>query len=351
MKTELFAYSLPENLIAQNPAEKREASRLLLLDKRTGQIKDEQFRNIAHYLRPGDTLVLNNTKVLPARFFCRRKTGANLEGLFIEANPDGTWRVMLKNARRVKTGEVIFLEKRTGGCFEAELLDKDEQGIGLMKPLSGLDTEQILEQIGYAPLPPYIRRDRQVIETTAESDLRRYQTVYAETPGAVAAPTAGLHFTEKLLEKVRHAGVNTAFVTLHVGLGTFRPVETDTLDEHKMHSEQYQIDGKNAEIINRTHRLGGRIIAVGTTAVRSLESAADDTGKIFPRRESTELFIKPGYGFRAVDAMITNFHLPRSTLLALVSAMAGLENILNAYRYAVEKKYRFYSYGDAMFIY
>ena len=348
MKTELLDYTLPSELIAQQPCDKRRTSRLLVLNRNNGTVRDRMFTELTDYLRPGDCLVLNNTKVLPARFYARKPTGARLEGLFVAQRADGHWQVMLKNARKIKPGDTLILLDRDGRAdCQAAVAERLDAGLWRLKPADDFSPETLLNRIGFAPLPPYIKRSANSPAT--DDDLRRYQTVYAAQPGAVAAPTAGLHFDTALLEEIAAMGVRLAYITLHVGIGTFRPVQTDTLDAHPMHEEYYEISDDAAAIINATAQKAGRIIAVGTTSVRTLESVA--RGRVvIPAFGHTRLFITPGYAFNIVDAMITNFHLPRSTLLALVAAFAGLETILDAYRHAVKQRYRFYSYGDAMFI-
>ncbi|UCF14874.1 MAG: tRNA preQ1(34) S-adenosylmethionine ribosyltransferase-isomerase QueA [Phycisphaerales bacterium] len=348
MRTEKLNYELPAELIAQRPLPVRSDSRLLVLNRFSGEISDSRFRRLGDFLLPGDCLVLNDTKVVPARFFARRFSGAALEGLFLEQSLDGVWTVYLKAARKVKPGERIYIEDRHQGHFcDAVLLDKADSGRCRLKPTVEADARTVLGAIGFPPLPPYIKRRKD--PELASEDLLNYQTVYAQKAGAVAAPTAGLHFTQELIEKLKHAGVRFAFVTLHVGAGTFKPVGTDDLDDHRIHSEQYSIDAENAEIINRALIEAGRIIPVGTTSTRVIETVAD--GKPFRAVSGrTDLFIKPGYQFKITEAMVTNFHLPKSTLLALVAAFAGLEKTLAAYKHAIEKQYRFYSYGDAMFI-
>lgn len=349
MNTEELNYTLPEELIAQHPSQKRKQSRLLVLDRAADTLADRRFSDFGGYLQAGDCLVLNNTKVLPARFYGQKLTGAQLEGLFIHAEPDGWWQVLLKNARRVKSGEKIELLDRNGSPWGRVIAERSEiKGQWRLKPDHQIDAFSALDQIGLPPLPPYIKRGRE--DTSTPEDLQRYQTVYASEPGAVAAPTAGLHFDEPMLEKIKDLGVKLAYITLHVGIGTFRPVQTETLDEHPMHEERYEIGSEAANIINNTVDSGGRIIAVGTTSVRTLESVAKDR-HIQPAQGKTKLFIQPGYDFKIVDAILTNFHLPKSTLLALVGAFAGMDTVLNAYQHAIEQKYRFYSYGDAMFIY
>jgi S-adenosylmethionine:tRNA ribosyltransferase-isomerase len=348
MKTEALDYYLPEELIAQQPAKRRSESRLLVLDRQRSQITDSRFARIGEFLRAGDCLVLNNTKVLAARFFARRWTGGKLEGLFLQQQDDGLWEVMLKGLGKLRPKEQIRLNGVKGKSFcLAELIEKKSDGKCLLRVNARETAEEALKHIGFAPLPPYIKRDTNPRQ--AAEDSRRYQTVYASRPGAVAAPTAGLHFTRELLAKLKNSGIKIAYITLHVGEGTFKPVKTRTLEEHIIHAERFSIDRKNAGVINDAKKTGGRIIATGTTSARVLETACAN-GKVQATSRQTDLFIIPGYKFKMVDAMITNFHLPRSTLLALVAAFAGLETILETYRYAVEKRYRFYSYGDAMLI-
>ncbi len=369
MKTSLFDYELGPELIAQTPSPSRSESRLLVLDRQgdaciVPALLDRRFAEIGQFLRAGDCLVLNDTKVLPARFFAERKTGASMEGLFL-AEQAGVWEVMLKGARKVRPGERIRIVNRSrrvgiahhpsaeeeGGVqctpYEAELLEKRPDGVCLLRIDSDRIAEDILEEVGFPPLPPYIRRDGDIEQAT--EDRQRYQTVYARRPGAVAAPTAGLHFTEPLLAQLQQQGVHLAWVTLHVGSGTFKPVTAEDLERHEIHSEWYEVDEANARAINAARQTGGRIIAVGTTATRVLETVASGP-RLVSGTGTTDLFITPGYEFKIVDAMITNFHLPRSTLLALVAAFAGLDATLAAYRHAVAQRYRFYSYGDAMLI-
>lgn len=348
MLTEELDYVLPQELIAQQPAENRHRSRLLVLYRQTGRITDACFANLGEFLRPGDCLVLNDTKVLPARFFASRTTGGKLEGLFLRQEDKDLWLVMLKGLGKVKAGERIRLKNVKAGDFcLAQVLEKKADGKCLLKIAAFDSAEKILEKIGFPPLPPYIRRDTNLQQ--AAKDKIRYQTVYARRPGAVAAPTAGLHFTKKLIEQLKKQGIVFAYVTLAVGEGTFKPVTTETLEAHRIHEERFSINEKNASIINRARRLGGRIIAVGTTSVRVLETAGAN-GELQAISGATSLFIKPGYKFKIVDSMVTNFHLPRSTLLALVAAFAGLDTTLAAYAHAVSACYRFYSYGDAMLI-
>lgn len=348
MKTKSLDYDLPAELIAQKPALMRTQSQLLVMNRAKNTLTDRKFKDIIEYINPGDCLVLNDTRVLPARFYAKRLTGAKLEGLFICRQHPSTWQVMLKNARRVKKNDLLIINDRQGAEFcRARAMERTDDGQWSIEMLSPLNADQILGKIGFAPLPPYIKRDTD--SKTAESDLKRYQTVYARQKGAIAAPTAGLHFTEKLIENLKAKGVRLAYVTLHVGAGTFKPVTCENLEDHDIHSEIYALDEQNARIINESIEKQKRIIAVGTTSVRTLETIAKDR-KLSAAKGSTKLFIKPGYDFKVVNAMITNFHLPKSTLIALVGAFAGLEQIQKAYRHAIEKKYRFYSYGDAMLI-
>jgi len=348
MKTKKLDYELPAELIAQQPSDIRSSSRLLIFERSNNEFQDSSFSEISSFLRNGDCLVLNDTKVLPARFFGRRQSGGKLEGLFLDQNADGSWQIMLKGARKVKEGESIWLvDKGKKDFCRARLIKKGSEGKCQLTIESEKSTELVLGNIGFPPLPPYIKRDGDLSQATI--DTQRYQTVYASKAGAVAAPTAGLHFTDKLIEQLKSKGVRFAYITLHVGAGTFKPVTTETLEEHKIHQERFTIDEKNAGIINEIKQKGGRIIAVGTTSVRTLETATENS-QIRACSGTTKLFIQPGYKFKIVDSMITNFHLPKSTLLALVAAFAGLENMMAAYRHAVEKRYRFYSYGDAMLI-
>ena len=348
MLTEELNYNLPKELIAQRPSARRGGSRLLVLNRTTGAISGGRFCDVEDLVAAGDCIVFNDTKVLAARFFGQRLSGAKIEGLYLRQYEDGQWLVMLKNASKVKIGEKIQLSKRDGQLYcYANAVGRDEDGQWFLDVDSGTEAVDVLGEIGIAPLPPYIKRDREGDLT--ESDLERYQTIYAKNAGAVAAPTAGLHFTAELLGAIANKGVKLAYTTLHVGAGTFKPVEAAQLDDHKMHAEQYRIDEQNAELINNTREAGGRIIATGTTTVRVLESVFGD-GRVHGGQGETKLFIQPGYEFGAVDAMITNFHLPKSTLLALVGAFAGMDNVRKAYREAIEKQYRFYSYGDAMMI-
>jgi len=348
METEELNYYLPPELIAQQPLGVRSDSKLLVLNRSSSELVDSCFTSIGDFLLPGDCLVLNDTKVLPARFFARRNSGGKLEGLFLLEKTAGIWQVLLKGARKVKTGEVIYLKDKAKEDFcTAEVLNKPAPDGCRLKIKANGSLEAVLDKIGYPPLPPYIKRDTDLHQ--AAIDKLRYQTVYAREPGAVAAPTAGLHFTDQLIEQLKTAQISFAYITLHIGTGTFKPITTDNIEEHKIHQEQFRIDEKNAQIINATKGKGRRIIAVGTTSARTLETAAIGS-RVQTRSGETELFIKPGYEFKIIDAMVTNFHLPKSTLLALVAAFAGLKNTLAAYRHAIEQRYRFYSYGDAMLI-
>ncbi len=347
MKTEKLNYYLPPELIAQRPRCIRSDSKMLVFNRSSGELVDSRFSSIGDFLLPGDCLVLNDTKVLPARFFGRRISGGKLEGLFLAESEMGIWEVMLKGTRKLKVGETIYLKDKEEDFCRAVLLDKLGEGRCRLKIEADADVETVLNDIGFPPLPPYIKRGRDLGQATI--DKLRYQTVYARKAGAVAAPTAGLHLTDKLIEQLKNAGICFAYITLHVGIGTFKPITAENLEEHEIHQERFSIDKENARIINAAKEKGRRIIAVGTTSVRTLETIADGS-QIKAVSGTTKLFIKPGYKFKFVDAMVTNFHLPKSTLLALVAAFAGLESILAAYRHAIEQRYRFYSYGDAMLI-
>lgn len=340
MNVKDFYFDLPQEQIAQDPLEDRSASRLLVLDKNTGEYTHKIFKNIVDYLRPGDCLVLNNTKVIPARLFGEKEgTQAKIEILLLKRKENDVWETLVKPGKKAKIGTKIIFG---GGLLVGEVIDIVEEGNRLIQFSYEGIFEEILDQLGQMPLPPYITHQLQ--------DKNRYQTVYAKYDGSAAAPTAGLHFTPELLQQVRDMGVEIAEVTLHVGLGTFRPVKVENVLDHHMHSEFYQIDEDAAEKINRTKENGGRIICVGTTSCRTIESAADENGHIRPCSGWTEIFIYPGYQFKVLDCLITNFHLPESTLLMLVSALAGREHVLAAYEEAVKEKYRFFSFGDAMFI-
>ena len=335
-----FDFYLPEELIAQDPLEDRSSSRLLVLDKETGEIEHKIFKDIIDYLNPGDCLVVNNTKVIPARLIGEREgTGAHIEVLLLKRRENDIWEVLVKPGKKAKPGTIINFG---GDKLQAEVLEVVDDGNRLIQFRYKGIFEEILDELGQMPLPPYITHKLQ--------DKNRYQTVYAKYEGPAAAPTAGLHITKELLEKIKEKGVTIASVTLHVGLGTFRPVKVENILEHHMHSEHFQIEESEAKKINDARKNGGRIIAVGTTSTRTLESAALEDGTIPATSGDTSIFIYPGYKFKAIDCLITNFHLPESTLVMLVSALAGRDNILNAYKVAVDERYRFFSFGDAMFI-
>jgi S-adenosylmethionine:tRNA ribosyltransferase-isomerase len=354
IKTENFDFELPVELIAQRPPARRDSSALLHLDRSGGTWTDRHFAELPELLGSGDLLVINDTKVVPARFYCTRATGGKVEGLFLQAAGAGQWEVMLKNASRCKPGQSLTLTaERQADRLAIELVENLGQGRWIAAPQSDRDAFDILHAVGTIPLPPYIRRQA---GSDDAADRQRYQTVYAANPGAVAAPTAGLHFTPEVFDALAAAGVSTCCLTLHVGAGTFLPVKTDDLDSHQMHSETYELSDQAAETINVARDQGRRIVAVGTTTVRVLETLAAQTDRFAATSGSTDIFIYPPAEFRAVDALITNFHLPKSTLLMLVSAFCtpgrldGIEMMLAAYRHAVESKYRFFSYGDAMLI-
>ena len=335
-----FYFDLPEEQIAQDPLEDRSGSRLMVLNKKTGEVTHKVFRDIIDYLREGDCLVLNNTKVIPARLMgTKADTGAAIEVLLLKRHENDVWETLVKPGKKARIGAVISFGD---GILTGEVIDIVDEGNRLIKFTYEGIFEEVLDRLGEMPLPPYITHKLQ--------DKNRYQTVYAKYDGSAAAPTAGLHFTNDLLKKVEEKGVKIAYVTLHVGLGTFRPVKEDNLINHHMHSEFYQVSQEAADIINNTKAAGGRVICVGTTSCRTIESAADENGKVIAGSDSTEIFIYPGYKFKVLDNLITNFHLPESTLIMLVSALAGRENVLNAYNVAVKEKYRFFSFGDAMFL-
>lgn len=340
LKKSDFYFDLPQELIAQDPLEDRSASRLLVLHKETGEVEHHTFKEITNYLRPGDCLVLNNTKVIPARLMgVKEDTGAAIEVLLLKRRENDVWETLVKPGKKARPGTKICFGD---GDLRAEVLDVVEEGNRLIRFQYEGIFEEVLDRLGEMPLPPYITHKLQ--------DKNRYQTVYAKYDGSAAAPTAGLHFTREMLAQIGEMGVSIAYVTLHVGLGTFRPVKADNILEHHMHSEHYQVTQETAELINRTKEKGGRVICVGTTSCRTVESAADESGKVHAGCGDTEIFIYPGYRFKVLDCLITNFHLPESTLVMLVSALAGRENVLSAYRKAVEEKYRFFSFGDAMFV-
>lgn len=339
MKTSDFSYDLPSELIAQHPAQKRDQSRLMLLNKKTGEINHKKFYNIIDYLNNGDVLVLNDTRVMPARIFGHRpEKDESIEILLLNHKGD-TWETLAKPGKKLKIGtEIIFSDE-----LKAEVVDISEDGSRFLKFIYSGIFEEILDRLGEMPLPPYIQEKLE--------DKERYQTVYSKEIGSAAAPTAGLHFTKELLKKIEEKGIEICFITLHVGLGTFRPVKVEDVTKHKMHSEFYIIRDDIAQKINKAKDEGRRIVAVGTTSIRTLESAADDKGYVKAKSGWTDIFIYPPYKFKCVDALITNFHLPESTLIMLVSSLSTREIILNAYNVAVKEKYRFFSFGDAMFIY
>ena len=340
MNVKDYDYDLPEELIAQDPLEDRSSSRLMVLDRQTGDVEHRHFTDILEYLHPGDCLVINNTKVIPARLFgVKEDTQAKIEVLLLKRKENDIWETLVKPGKKAKPGtKLVFGD----GLLTAEVVDVVEEGNRLIQFHYDGIFEEILDQLGQMPLPPYI--------THQLKDKNRYQTVYAKYEGSAAAPTAGLHFTKDLLAQVAAKGVKIAYVTLHVGLGTFRPVKEENVLEHHMHSEFYQVTPEAAKLINDTKAAGGRVICVGTTSCRTIESAADQNGVVRAGCGDTEIFIYPGYQFKVLDNLITNFHLPESTLIMLVSALAGREHVLHAYETAVEMKYRFFSFGDAMFI-
>ncbi len=340
LKKSDFYFDLPEELIAQDPLEDRSSSRLLVLNKETGQVEHHIFRDIVDYLQEGDCLVLNNTKVIPARLLGEREgTGAHVEVLLLKRHEGDVWETLVKPGKKCRPGNRLSFGD---GLLKAEVLETVEEGNRLIRfEYEGI-FEEVLDRLGEMPLPPYITHKLQ--------DKNRYQTVYAKYEGSAAAPTAGLHFTPQLLEAIEKKGVKIAYVTLHVGLGTFRPVKEENILDHHMHSEYYQVSEEAAQIINETKQKGGRVICVGTTSCRTVESASTAEGTIHAGCDNTEIFIYPGYSFKVLDCLITNFHLPESTLVMLVSALAGRENVLAAYEEAVRERYRFFSFGDAMFV-
>lgn len=339
MKKSDFYFDLPEELIAQTPLDKRDSSRLLTLNKQTGETEHKHFSDILDMLNPGDCLVLNDSRVLPARLIGARETGGAVEVLLLRDLGDGVWECMTRPGKKTRTGTKLIFGN---GLLTATVLAEVEGNRHIKFHYDGIFLE-VLEQLGKMPLPPYIHEQL--------NDPERYQTVYSRNIGSAAAPTAGLHFTNELLDALREKGVETAFVTLHVGLGTFRPVKEDDILNHKMHSEYYEISDESIEKILNTKKNGGRVVAVGTTSCRTIESATDENGNFVRKSGWTDIFIYPGYKFHVLDALITNFHLPESTLIMLVSALAGRENVLCAYSTAISEKYRFFSFGDAMFIY
>ncbi len=340
LKKQDFYFDLPQELIAQDPLEDRSSSRLLMLQKDTGEVKHEIFKNITEYLKEGDCLVLNNTRVIPARLLgVKEDTGAHVEVLLLKRHEGDVWETLVRPGKKCRPGSRLSFGD---GLLKAEVLEIVEEGNRLVRfEYEGI-FEEVLDKLGEMPLPPYITHKLQ--------DKNRYQTVYAKYDGSAAAPTAGLHFTPQLLQDIENKGIKIAYVTLHVGLGTFRPVKEDNILDHHMHSEYYQVSEEAAQIINDTKKAGGRVICVGTTSCRTVESASTQDGVVHAGCDNTEIFIYPGYRFKVLDCLITNFHLPESTLVMLVSALAGRENVLAAYREAVEQKYRFFSFGDAMFI-
>lgn len=340
MKVSDFDFYLPEELIAQCPLKERDSSRFMVVDRKTGEIEHKVFHDVIDYLEKGDTLVLNNTRVMPARLIGEKEeTGGKIEFLLLKRIKGDKWECLAKPGKKAKVGAMFTFGE---GKLKAVVREIGLEGNRVIEFIYNGIFEEILDELGQMPLPPYIHEKL--------DDRERYQTVYSKEKGSAAAPTAGLHFTEDLLEKIREKGVNIAFVTLHVGLGTFRPVKVESIDEHIMHSEYYELDEENAKIINDTKKRGNRVIAVGTTSTRTLETIGNENGEVRAQSGWTNIFIFPGYKFNIVDALITNFHLPESTLIMLVSALAGKENIMNAYKKAVEEKYRFFSFGDSMFI-
>ncbi|AQM60913.1 tRNA preQ1(34) S-adenosylmethionine ribosyltransferase-isomerase QueA [Clostridium baratii] len=340
MKVSDFDFYLPEELIAQHPLEKRDTSRLMVLDKKTGEIEHKIFKDIIDYLNEGDTLVLNNTRVMPARLIGEKEnTGGKIEFLLLKRLEGDKWECLAKPGKTAKPGRRFTFGD---GKLKCEVLEVLETGNRVIEFEYDGIFEEVLDSLGEMPLPPYIHERLE--------DSERYQTVYSKEKGSAAAPTAGLHFTEELLEQIKAKGVNIAYVTLHVGLGTFRPVKAETIDEHVMHSEFYQVSEETARIVNETKDRGGKIISVGTTSTRTIETIGDENGRIKECSGWTNIFIYPGYKFKVVDRLITNFHLPESTLIMLVSTLAGKDHVLNAYNEAVKERYRFFSFGDAMFI-
>ena len=340
LRTSDYYFDLPEELIAQDPLEDRSSSRLLMLDRKSGEVQHNVFKNIIAYLKPGDCLVLNNTKVIPARLLgVKEDTGAAVEVLLLKRRENDVWETLVKPGKKLRPGaKMVFGD----GLLKAEVLEVLEEGNRLIKFYYEGIWEEVLDQLGEMPLPPYITHKLQ--------DKNRYQTVYAKYEGSAAAPTAGLHFTNELLAQLTAKGIRLAYVTLHVGLGTFRPVKVDNVLEHHMHTEYYQVSQDAADMINETKKNGGRVICVGTTSCRTVESAADENGNMEECCGNTDIFIYPGYRFKVLDGLITNFHLPESTLVMLVSAFAGRDHVLAAYEEAIAEKYRFFSFGDAMFI-
>ncbi len=341
MNTSDFFYELPQELIAQSPAEPRDSSRLMILNKKTGEVSHKIFHDLIDYLNPNDCLILNDTRVIPARIYgVKKETGALVEFLLLKQKENNVWECLCKPGKRAKIGtEFTFGE----GIVDCKVIDITEDGNRIIQfDCDSKDIYNVLDKIGKMPLPPYI--------TEELKDGERYQTVYSKELGSAAAPTAGLHFTNEMLDKIREKGVKIGYVTLHVGLGTFRPVKVDDVEKHKMHSEHYIMPQETADLINSTKKAGGRVISVGTTSTRTLESVASKNGCICADEDDTSIFIYPGYKFKCIDALVTNFHLPESTLIMLISAFAGYDNVMNAYNVAVKEQYRFFSFGDAMFI-
>ncbi len=340
MKVKDFYFDLPKELIAQHPLEKRDESKLMVLNKKDGEVEHKVFKNIIDYLNPGDCIVLNDTRVMPARLYgAKEGSGGKMEFLLLKRYEDDIWETLVKPGKRGKVGAKFVFGN---GELKAEIVEVLDNGNRKVKFYYDGIFEEVLDRLGEMPLPPYIEEKLE--------DRERYQTVYSREVGSAAAPTAGLHFTEELLQAIREKGINIAFVTLHVGLGTFRPVKVEDIQDHEMHSEYYILDKENAEIINNAKKSGKRVIAVGTTSNRTLESIANEDGEVKEQSGYTSIFIYPGYKFKIVDAIITNFHLPESTLIMLISAFSTREIVMNAYKIAVENKYRFFSFGDAMFI-
>lgn len=340
MKVSDFDFYLPEELIAQHPLEKRDASRLMVLDKKTGNIEHKSFHDVIYYLNEGDTLVLNNTRVMPARLIGEKEnTGGKIEFLLLKRIEGDKWECLAKPGKRAKIGQRFTFGE---GKLKCEVVDIVEEGNRVIEFSYDGIFEQVLDELGEMPLPPYI--------TERLEDRERYQTVYSKEKGSAAAPTAGLHFTEELLKEIKAKGINIAYLTLHVGLGTFRPVKVDDINEHIMHSEFYHLDKENADIINETKKRGNKVIAVGTTSTRTLETIGDENGFVREQSGWTDIFLYLGYKYKVIDELITNFHLPESTLIMLVSALAGKENVMNAYNEAVKERYRFFSFGDSMLI-
>ena len=340
MKVSDFDFDLPEELIAQHPLEKRDSSRLMVLDKNTGEIEHKSFHDVIEYLNEGDTLVLNNTRVMPARLIGEKEgTGGKIEFLLLKRIEGDRWECLAKPGKRAKVGQKFTFGEGKLICTVVDILEEGNRIIEFS--YEGI-FEQVLDELGEMPLPPYI--------TEKLEDKERYQTVYSKEKGSAAAPTAGLHFTEELLKEIKAKGVNIAYLTLHVGLGTFRPVKVEDINEHIMHSEYYHLDNENADLINETKKRGNKVIAVGTTSTRTLETIGDDNGFVREQSGWTDIFIYPGYKYKVIDELITNFHLPESTLIMLVSALAGKEHVMNAYNEAVKEKYRLFSFGDSMLI-